>query len=141
MRKVILIVTLILIGTTAGLAQKRMYEPRRDSAERKALVNAIRVYDVERNSDFEGEIFRVNALRIHGNWAFASVERTNLPEAGEGTHLAFLRKSGALWKVMWSNYNDNADEVGVDALKRLRKKHKDFYKELADFAENGYLAG
>lgn len=41
---------------------------------------------------------------------------------------------------MCSDYNDN-NEVGVEALKRLRKKHKDFYKLLADFAENGYLAG
>jgi hypothetical protein len=103
-------------------------------------VDAIRVYDVARNSDFEGEIFKITTLRVQGNWAFTSVERTNLPEAGEGTHMAFLQKSGAGWKVMWSSYNDN-DEVGVDALVRLRKKHKDLYKELADFAENGWLAG
>ena len=141
MRKAILIVTLMLIGTLAALAQKSMYEPRKDSADRKALINSIRVYDVARNSDFQGGIFKVNALRVHGSWAFASVERINLPEAGEGTHLAFLKKSGASWKVIWSNYNDNADEVGVDALKRLRRKHKDLSKELAGFAENGYLAG
>jgi hypothetical protein len=41
---------------------------------------------------------------------------------------------------MWSDYNDN-EEVGVEALTRLRRKHRDLYKELADFAENGYLAG
>jgi hypothetical protein len=141
MKKIILLVTLVLIGASVGLAQKKMYEPKKGSAERKTLMDTIRVYDVARNSDFEGEIFKIHALRVQGNWAFASVDRTNLPEAGEGTHLAFLQKSGAGWKVMWSSYNDNTDEVGVDALKRLRKKHKDFYKELADFAENGFLAG
>jgi len=140
MKKIILLVTLVLFGASVGLAQKKMYEPKKGSAERKALVDAIRVYDVALNSDFKGEIFKINALRVQGNWAFASVERTNLPEAGEGTGMAFLRKSGAGWKVMWSSYNDN-DEVGVDALVRLRKKHKDLYKELADFAENGWLAG
>ena len=138
MKKIILLVTLILLGASVGLAQKKMYEPKKGSAERKALVDAIRVYDVARNSDFEGEIFKITTLRVQGNWAFTSVERTNLPEAGEGTHMAFLQKSGAGWKVMWSS---NTDEVGVDALVRLRKKHKDFYKELADFAENGWLAG
>ena len=141
MKKIILLVTLILFGASVGLAQKKMYEPKKGSAERKALVDAIRVYDVARNSDFEGEIFKIHALRVQGNWAFVSVERTNLPEAGDGTGTAFLRKTGAAWKVMWSNYNDNTDEVGVEAVTRLRKKHKDFYKELADYGINGWLAG
>ena len=141
MKKIILFVTVILFGATVGLAQKKMYEPKTGSAERKALVDAIRVHDVARNSDFEGEIFKIHALRVQGNWAFVSVERTNLPEAGEGTGKAFLRKTGAAWKVMWSNHNDNTDEVGVDAVTRLRKKHRDFYKELADYGINGWLAG
>lgn len=141
MKKIITLAALILFTVSINSAQKKMYEPKKGSAERKALVDAIRVYDVARNSDFEGEIFKIYALRVQGNWAFASVERTNLPEAGEGTHHAFLQKSGAGWKVMWSSYNDNTDEVGGDAIIRLRKKHKDLYKELADFAENGFLAG
>ena len=141
MKKIILFVTLVLFGASVGLAQKKMYEPKTGSAERKALVDAIRIYDVERNSDFEGEIFKIHGLRVQGNWAFASVERTNLPEAGEGTGMAFLRKTGAAWKVMWSNHNDNTDEVGVDAVTRLRTKHKDFHKELADYGINGWLAG
>jgi len=140
MKHILLFVTLILFGASVGFAQKKMYEPKKGGAERKALVDAIRVYDVARNSDFKGEIFKITTLRVQGNWAFTSVERTNLPEAGEGTGMAFLQKSGAGWKVMWSNHSDNT-EVGVDALKRLRKKHKDFYKELADFATNGFLAG
>ncbi len=141
MKTIITVVTLILFGTSVGLAQKKMYEPTKGSLERKALVDTIRAYDIARNDDLEGEIFKVNAVRVQGNWAFVSLERTNLPEAGEGTHLAFLQRSGRGWKVMWSSYNDSADEVGVDALKRLRKKHKDFFRELANFAENGFLAG
>ena len=141
MKKIILLVTLILLGASVGLAQKKMYEPKKGSAERKALMDTIRVYDVARNNDFEGEIFKIHALRVQGNWAFASVERTNLPEAGDGTSLAFLRKSGAGWKVMWSNYNDDENNVGVDAVTRLRKKHKDLSKELTDFAINTSFAG
>jgi len=40
---------------------------------------------------------------------------------------------------MWSDYGDT-NEVGVDAMTRLRKKHKDFAQALADFAES-QLAG
>ena len=141
MKKIILLVTLILFGASVGLAQKKMYEPKKGSAERKALMDTIRVYDVARNNDFEGEIFKIIALRVQGNWAFAVVERTNLPEAGDGTHTAFLQKSGAKWKVMWSNYNDDESNVGVDAVTRLRKKHKDLSKELTDFSINVFFAG
>ncbi len=139
MKKIVLLVTLILCGVSVGAAQQKMYEPEKGSAERKALMNAIRTYDAARNSELKDEIFDVSALQVQGNWAFASVERNNLPEAAGGTHLAFLRKSGAGWKVMWSDYNDN-EEVGIDALKRLRQSHNDFKKALADFAESR-LAG
>jgi len=139
MKKTIAMVALILIGASVGLAQGNLHVPPQGSAERKALMKAIRVYDIARNDDLEGEIFEVSALKVQGNWAFASVNRSNLPEAGGGTHLAFLRKSGAGWKVMWSDYNDT-NQVGVDALTRLRKKHKDFAQPLADFAES-QLAG
>ncbi|MEO5860181.1 MAG: hypothetical protein ABIR33_14685, partial [Pyrinomonadaceae bacterium] len=94
---------------------------------------------VARNDDLAGEIFDVTALKVHGNWAFVSVERSNLPEAGQGTHLALLQKSGTKWKIAWSDFNDN-EEVGAAALERLRKKNKDFSKVLADFAMT-YLAG
>ncbi len=140
MKTIIILVTIILSVVSVGSAQK-MHEPTKGSLERKALVDAIRTYDVARNGELEGEIFKINAIRVQGNWAFASLERTNLPDASEGTHLAFLQRSGKGWKVMWSSYNDRADEVGVDALKRLRKKHKDLLRDLATFAENGFLAG
>ena len=139
MKKTILLVTLILFGSTAGLAQKKMYEPKKGSAERSAMIAIITAYDVARNDDLKGEKFDVTAIKVHANWAFVSVERSNLPEAGQGTHLAFLQKSGTKWKVVWSDFNDN-QEVGVDALARLRKKNKDFSKALADFAMT-YLAG
>ena len=141
MKKIIFLVTLVLFGASVGMAQKKMYEPKQGSAERKALMDTIRVYDVARNDDLKDEIFKIHALRVQGNWAFAVVERTNLPEAGDGTHTAFLQKSGAKWKVMWSNYNDDENNVGVEAVTRLRKKYKDLSKELTDFSINVYFAG
>ncbi|HMT06403.1 MAG TPA: hypothetical protein PKA82_00260 [Pyrinomonadaceae bacterium] len=140
MKKIVLLAVLVLMSAAAGFAQKKMYEPKKGSPERQTLADAIRSYDTLRNSALKGEIFGVNAMQVQGDWAFASVERTNLPDAGQGTLLAFLRRSGGSWKVIWSDYNDNG-EVGVDALKRLRKRYRDFSKQLADFAENGYLAG
>lgn len=138
-KKILLLITLILSSSFAVLAQSKMYEPKKGSAERKSLMNAIRAYDVARNNNLKGEIFEITSLQVQGKWAFTSVERTNLQDAGMGTHLAFLRKSGAGWKLMWSDYNDQ-NEVGVDALTRLRQKYKDFYQKLADFAES-HLAG
>ncbi len=64
MKKIILLVTLVLFGASVGLAQKKMYEPKQGSAERKALMDTIRVYDVSRNDDLKGEIFKINALRV-----------------------------------------------------------------------------
>jgi hypothetical protein len=130
---------LIAASSAVVSAQSKMYEPKKDSAERTAVMEGIRTYDVARNDDLSGEIFEVNSLRVQGVWAFASVTRSNLPEAGQGTGLAFLRRTGTAWKVMWSDFNDN-EEVGVAAITRLRKKYKDLPKELAKFAENS-LAG
>ncbi|MBK7393715.1 MAG: hypothetical protein IPI64_10520 [Chloracidobacterium sp.] len=138
-KEILIIALLLLFGASAGMAQAKMYEPKKGSPERTAIMDAIRSYDVARNGDLAGEIFEVNSLRVQGAWAFTSVSRSNMPEAGQSTGLAFLRKTGNVWKVMWSDLNDN-EEVGVDAIVRLRKKYKDFPKELAKFAE-GSLAG
>lgn len=129
----------LLLTATVGFGQKGLREPKKGSSERAALIAAITSYDVARNDDLAGEKFEVTAIRVHANWAFVSVERSNLPEAGQGTHLAFLQKSGTRWKLVWSDFNDN-EEVGVEALARLRKKNKDLSKGLADFAMT-HLAG
>lgn len=133
------IAALLLLTASAAFGQKGMYEPKKGSAERTALIDTITTYDVARNDDLAGELFNVAAMKIHGNWTFVSVERSNMPEAGKGTGLAFLQKVGTKWKVAWSDFNDN-EEVGVSALERLRKRNKDFSKALADFAMT-YLAG
>ena len=132
-KNIALFSVLFLVTAAAAFGQKGFHEPKKNSPERSALVEAIISYDVARNNDLAGEKFAVTAIRVHANWAFASVERSNLPEAGQSTHLALLQKSGTKWKVMWSDYNDN-EEVGAEAITRLRKKNKDLSKALADFA-------
>jgi hypothetical protein len=117
-----------------------MYEPKRGSAERSAIMNAIRSYDSKRSSDLANETFSVTALRVQGSWAYANVE----PRVASGADTygqahVFLRKSGSKWTVAFSTNNDS-NEVGVDGLDRLRKNNRSFPKGLADFAMK-YLAG
>jgi hypothetical protein len=133
------VILLVLIGASDAIGQNVMYEPQKGTPERTAVLGAIKSHDIARNKGLSGQIFDVTAIRIHGNWAFVSVERTNLPDAGQGTHLAFLQKTGTAWKVVWSDFNDN-EEVGVSAITRLRKKNKDWSTKLGEFAMT-YLAG
>ena len=139
MKKTLLLSTLILAFASGVLAQK-MYEPKRGSAERSAVMNSIRSYDSKRNGDLANETFSVTALRIQGNWAYANVE-PRVASGGDtyGQAHVFLRKAGSKWVVAFSTYNDS-NEVGVDGLERLRKNNRSFPKGLADFAMR-YLAG
>ncbi|MEP6705066.1 MAG: hypothetical protein ABJB34_09710 [Acidobacteriota bacterium] len=124
---------------TVALAQKA-YDPKPRSAERTAIVSAIRTYDVKRNTELKGETFRVSALRVQGSWAYANVEqqlRSGVQSYGQA-HV-FLQRVGGKWKVVFSTYNDT-NEVGVDGLESLKKKNKSFPKGLSAFAMN-YLAG
>ncbi|HUR97347.1 MAG TPA: hypothetical protein VMZ26_04685 [Pyrinomonadaceae bacterium] len=138
MKKLLLFSILLLAFASSALAQKA-YEPKKGSAERTALMNAIRRYDVKRNAELANETFHVSPLRVQGAWAYASVEQQSPGSGSYGQAHVFLQKTGGKWKVAFSTYND-ANEVGVDGLARLRKKNKSFPKGLADFAMK-YLAG
>jgi hypothetical protein len=139
MKKPLLFSILLLAFASSAIAQKA-YEPKRGSAERTALMNAIRAYDVKRNADLADETFQISQLRVQGTWAYASVEQKLRAGADSyGQAHVFLQKSGGKWKVAFSTYNDT-NEVGVDGLARLRKKNRSFPRGLADFAMK-YLAG
>ena len=139
MKNLFLFSILLLAFASTALAQKA-HEPKKGSAERTAVMNAIRAHDVKRNIGLSSETLNVSALRVQGAWAYANVE-PRLRSGGDtyGQAHVFLQKSAGRWKVAFSTYNDT-NEVGVDGLARLRKKNKSFPKGLADFAMN-YLAG
>ena len=139
--KTILLTTLFLLACCLPVfAQQKMYEPKKGSAERKAVINAIRDYDIRKNPDIPDETFVASGLKIQGNWAYANVEqKTSSGELVYGQAHIFLHKTRAVWKVAFSTFNDT-NEVGVDGLERLKKKHKDFPKQLADYAMT-FLAG
>jgi hypothetical protein len=136
MKKTLVFPILFFVFASSALAQKA-YEPRKGSAERVSIMNAIRFYDVKRDAGLAHETFLVSALRVHGTWAYANVEQQGANSYGQA-HV-FLQKTGGRWKVAFSTYNDN-NEVGVEGLDRLRKKNRSFPKGLADFAMK-YLAG
>ena len=136
MKRTLLFSVLLLALVSSALAQKA-YEPKKGSAERTAIMNAIRTYDLKRDAELANETFRVSALRVQGTWAYANVEQQGANSYGPA-HV-FLQKAAGKWKVAFSTYNDN-NEVGVDGLERLRKKNRSFPKGLADFAMK-YLAG
>ena len=138
MKKTLLFSILLLAHISGALAQKP-YAPKQGSAERVAMMNAIRVYDVKRNAELRDETFVVSALRVQGNWAYANVEQRRQGGDSYGQAHVFLQKVSGKWKVAFSTYNDS-NEVGVDGLARLRKKNRSFPKGLADFAMK-YLAG
>jgi hypothetical protein len=139
MRKHLLFSILLLAFGSSAFAQK-IYEPKKGSAERTSLMNAIRIYDVKRDALLAAETFQVSVLRVQGAWAYASVEQQPVNGTASYGHAhVFLQKAGSKWKVAFSTYND-ASEVGIDGLARLRKRNKSFPKALADFAMS-YLAG
>jgi hypothetical protein len=139
MKRTLLFSFFLLALSSAAIAQKA-YEPKKGNAERAALMNAIRAYDVGRDAALANETFRVSALRVQGAWAYANVEPQPVGggEAYGQAHV-FLQKARGKWKVAFSTYNDS-NEVGVDGMARLRKKHRSFPRGLADYAMR-YLAG
>ena len=140
MKKILLFSVLLFIFGLNAFAQQKIYEPKKNSAERTALMNAIRAYDSSRDQKLKAETFNVTALRVQGGWAYANVEQ-QLPEGFQSYGVAhvFLQKAGGKWRVVFSTYNDT-NEVGIEGLERLKKKNRAFPKQLADFATN-YLAG
>jgi hypothetical protein len=134
-----LLFSILLLGFACSAVAQKAYEPKKGSAERSALMNAIRAYDVKRDAGLANETFNVSALRVQGAWAYANVE-PQLKNGAEtyGQSHVFLQKTGGRWKVAFSTYNES-NEVGVDGLARLRKKNRSFPKGLAEYAMK-YLA-
>ena len=105
---------LALCLLTSALGQE-VHTPSKDSAERKAVLNALRV-PVERELK-KKTIFEIQTLNVEGNWAFLD----GIPKKGDGSAMdyrntiyqqaikegifgngvvALLKKSGASWRVV-----------------------------------------
>lgn len=111
-----LLLALLLLGSArAAEAQGRPHTPPRGSAERQALMDALR--ETVRREVGKPAIFEIRELRVLGEWAFADVSPRNpdgTPLDYRGTPMeeawrdglvddgmyALLRRQGARWRVM-----------------------------------------
>lgn len=139
--KTLLFLAFIVIGFATTASAQALTTPKASSPDYKAIVAAIKDYDIAQRDEFEVATYTVNSMRVQGMWAFAVVE-PKLQGDGEslnyGVGHVFLQKTGTTWKVVFSTHNDK-EEMGVDGLAKL-KKNKAFPKELAKYAES-QLAG
>lgn len=110
-RLVILIGMMII--TSAMVFPQAVYTPKVDSAERKAILAALRV-PVEK--DFKQKIvFVVDALNSNGKWAYiggspqklgggnpdlAGTKFAEYEDAYDGNFFGLLRKTGGKWRVV-----------------------------------------
>lgn len=113
-RNILVSVILSLIAVTAAAAQN-VHTPDKDSAERKAILDALRV-PVERDLK-QKIVFVVEHINVSGNWAFVggSPQSANGGEpnyrgtkyweakrAGmfDSNYFALLKRSGGAWRVI-----------------------------------------
>lgn len=111
-------ITLLLISSLAfalSASAQRVYTPEKGSAERKAILDALRA-PVERELK-QPIIFAVDNLNVSGNWAFVggtpqtsgggrpNYSRTKYADAidsgaFDNNIFALLKKSAGKWKVV-----------------------------------------
>jgi hypothetical protein len=120
---------LCLVALTSARADDA-HEPAKGSAERKALMDAIRASDFQKGD----VVFQVIYLRVHHGWAWADVSpldrATSKPVAEGGTVL--LHQTGSGWKTVdLSKIPDDPQnpegrmEASPGFIKNLRKVHPD----------------
>ncbi|MGD9589029.1 MAG: hypothetical protein AB7Q37_01815 [Pyrinomonadaceae bacterium] len=109
-------ITLALVaGTSIGLAAQSIYTPARGSAERKAILDALRV-PVERDLK-QKIVFSAENFNVMGTWAFIGGEPQRsggsrpdyrgtrywdavLDEMFDNNIFALMRKTGGRWRVV-----------------------------------------
>lgn len=114
LRRLTWFVTLILL-VAAGTAAQSAYTPEKGSAERKAILDALRV-PVERELK-QKVVFAIDNFKVQGTWAFVSGTPQNAsggqPDysitpyaeavdsgAFDNNFFALMRKTGGKWKVV-----------------------------------------
>jgi len=115
LKKSFLILSIVLVLAGAGFAQ-RVYTPEKGSAERTAILNALRA-PVEKELK-QKIVFNVDAFNVQGVWAFLSGKPLDADGKGrpnyrntpyqqaidadmfDNNYFALLKKTGKKWKVV-----------------------------------------
>ena len=113
MKRSILLIILIVSAVTAASAQ--VYSPDKQSPERRAILDALRV-PVERELK-QKVVFIVENMNVSGNWAFVGGGRLQAEDGGEpdfsrtqyadakregffdNNYFSLLKKTAGKWKV------------------------------------------
>jgi hypothetical protein len=111
----ITVLVLFLLAFVSAAASQTVYTPERGSAERKAIVDALRV-PVERELK-QKIVFTADTFNVQGNWAFlsgtpqtpdggrpryAGTVYADAVEAGafDNNYFALMRKTSGRWRVV-----------------------------------------
>lgn len=121
--KLLVAICLFLICSSLPIyAVPRTYEPKPGSAERKAILDALRK---PISKDLKKKIiFKVHHLKVCNGWAWAMVTavRPDGSELGEedfrGSAQGLLRKSGKHWTVLMAGI-----ATDVTILENAKKKY------------------
>ena len=114
LKKSIISLSIVLMFACGVFAQK-VYTPERGSAERKAILDALRV-PVEKELKQKIQ-FSINDFNVSGTWAFLSGEPQNLngerpdysgtefqeaieADMFDNNFFALLKKTGGKWRVV-----------------------------------------
>jgi hypothetical protein len=106
-------ILILLVCLTAGVFAQAVYTPKVDSAERKAILGALRV-PVEK--DFKQKIvFVVDTLNSNGTWAYiggtpqkpgggnpdlTGTKFAEYEDAYDHNYFGLLKKTGGKWRVV-----------------------------------------
>jgi hypothetical protein len=110
--------------TVASTTQRRAYTPPHGSAERKAILDALR--DETRQLHQANVIFVVNYLKVQNGWAWVQTS----PQSPDGSNRyedvsALLRKRRNVWMVVEiaCTEEDNPNCIGDEGYyKKLRNR-------------------
>lgn len=114
MLRKLIIYSAVMIAASTSIAAQSVYTPEKGSAERTAILNALRI-PVERDLK-QKIVFAANHFKVQGNWAYLSGTPQNAAggrpdyrntkyweavDAGAFDHnfFALLKKTGGKWKV------------------------------------------
>ena len=86
---------MIALSAAAAFTQSHPYTPEKGSAERKAILDAVRKY-----RKAPDEVYTPTAFKVLKGWAYVAAADPNDPGVDSEAFEFVLRKSGNVWKVI-----------------------------------------
>ncbi|MBD0325118.1 MAG: hypothetical protein ICV68_01725 [Pyrinomonadaceae bacterium] len=98
--------------STSSGSTTDLHTPAEDSAERKAILDAVRVY-LKSKQDFGGAVFdEVETLNVSRGWAFIATNVSAPDNSPYGLVEALLQEQNGRWRVLEIFEYDGSNEKG-----------------------------